>query len=45
MHQNSVTLSVYNLPADTRGPDLEQVFNNYHGFIEAILGVDANTDK
>lgn len=45
MNQNSVTLSVYNLPPETRGSDLEQVFSSYRGFIEAILGVDANTDK
>lgn len=45
MNQNSVTLSVYNLPSETRGPELEQVFKNYYGFLEAVLGVDANTDK
>ena len=45
MNQNSVTLSVYNLPSDTQAPDLEQVFSSYYGFHEAILGVDANTDK
>lgn len=45
MHPNSITLSVYNLPPNTQGQDLEQVFSSYRGFQEAILGVDANTDK
>lgn len=45
MHPKAVTLSVYNLPPDTQGQDLEQVFSSYRGFMEAILGVDANTNK
>lgn len=45
MQRNKITLSVYNLPANTTDKDLMAAFKDYYGFIEAILGFDAITNK
>ena len=45
MQRSNVSLFVYNLPENTTDEDLIDAFKGYYGFIEAIFGYDANTNK